>query len=224
MRNNIGGFRLKRYSTRLFIAFLVCVGLGILFGYLASMISDRSIDRFDASIIGAVQGLETPWLTKFMQFITMLGWGYPVMILSIGVLVYLLFVLNYRRQAFLFFVVVAATPFLNMVLKEYFQRERPTIHRIMEANGYSFPSGHSMIAFSFYSVLAYIFWKNVKSRNGRKMLALGSGLMILLIGISRIYLGVHFPSDVIGGFLASAIWVILAVATFRWLERQRKTG
>lgn len=215
---------MKRYSIRLFTAFLVCVGLGILFGYLASMISDRSIDRFDAAIIGVIQGMETPRLTKFLQFITMLGWGYPVIILTIGVLAHLIFVLKYRRQAFLYFVVVAATPTLNIVLKAYFQRERPMIHRIMEANGYSFPSGHSMIAFSFYSVLAYILWKNVQSRNGKRMLVIGSGMMILLIGISRIYLGVHYPSDVLGGFLASAIWVIVAIATFRWLERQRIFG
>ncbi|MFC4411813.1 phosphatase PAP2 family protein [Chungangia koreensis] len=213
---------MKRYSIRLLAAFVVCIGLGILFGYLASMISDRSIDRFDTAIIGAIQGLETPWLTKMMQFITMFGWGLPVIILSIGVIVHLVFILNYRRQAFLFFIVVGATPLLNIVLKAYFQRERPMIHRIMEANGYSFPSGHSMIAFSFYSILAYILWKNVNSRNGRKMLVLVSGFMILAIGISRVYLGVHFPSDVLGGFLVSAIWVISALAVFRWLERQRK--
>lgn len=213
---------MKRYSIRLLAAFIVCVGLGILFGYLASIISDRSIDRFDTSIISVIQGLETPWLTKTMQFITMFGWGLPVIILSIGVIVHLIFILNYRRQAYLFFIVVAATPLLNIVLKSYFQRERPMIHRIMEANGYSFPSGHSMIAFSFYSILAYILWKNVHSRKGKRMLILSSGFMILAIGISRIYLGVHYPSDVLGGFLVSAIWVISALVVFRWLERQRK--
>ena len=105
----------------------------------------------------------------------------------------------------------------------YFKRERPVIHRILEANGYSFPSGHTMMAFSLYVIIAYIAWRNVETRLGKFLLILFAAFMTIMIGTSRIYLGVHFPSDVVGGLMASGFLVTIAVTVYAYyLERSGK--
>ena len=85
--------------------------------------------------------------------------------------------------------------YLTWLLKIYFKRERPEIHRILDANGFSFPSGHTMMAFSLYTIIAYIAWRNVKTTLNRILLILSAAFMSIMIPMSRIYLGVHFPSD-----------------------------
>ena len=104
--------------------------------------------------------------------------------------------------------VVFGSSILNLLLKWVFQRARPDINRLIEITGYSYPSGHSMGAFSFYSVLAYLLWRHIDSRAGRGALIAVSIVMILSIGLSRIYLGVHYPSDIVGGYLASCAWLV----------------
>lgn len=106
---------------------------------------------------------------------------------------------------------------MNHLLKDFFQRERPTIHRLAEEVGYSFPSGHSMAAFALYGAFVYLLWKHVNSRTGRALLAAIGAIIVFAIGISRIYLGVHYPSDVVGGYFASWVWLGLMIESFRKL-------
>ncbi|MNP19214.1 putative undecaprenyl-diphosphatase YbjG [compost metagenome] len=115
--------------------------------------------------------------------------------------------LNLRRELILLTYVVISTILLNHLLKSLFQRERPTIHRIIEVSGYSYPSGHSMAAFSLYGVLAFLIWRHLHTRFSRGLMIVIASLIILAIGISRIYLGVHYPTDIIGGYLMSVCWL-----------------
>ncbi|MFT9600173.1 phosphatase PAP2 family protein [Mesobacillus sp.] len=101
------------------------------------------------------------------------------------------------------------------MLKLYFHRARPDFNRLIEIGGYSFPSGHAMNAFSFYSILAFLLWRHVPTRMGRIAVILLSTFMILAIGLSKVYLGVHYPSDIIGGFLASGLWVAVVIWFFQ---------
>ncbi len=213
---------MRELSLRLLLAFIVCIGLGVAFGYIAAAIGNESIVHFDTSVIGFVQGLEAPWLTTVMKIVTWIGSGSVVAPIAVIGFIVLYFVLHYRQQAFLLVVVIAGSVIFNSVLKNYFKRERPEIHRIMDANGFSFPSGHSMMAFALYAIIAYIAWRNVKTVTSRVVLVLFTTFMIIMIGTSRIYLGVHYPSDIVGGFAASAIWVTIAISVYAYFQEKQK--
>ncbi|WCK56460.1 phosphatase PAP2 family protein [Aneurinibacillus sp. Ricciae_BoGa-3] len=192
------------------------------FVWMAVWISTKQITRFDNAIIALVQGYESPALTFIMKFFTFIGSTPCVAVLAILVMVFLYKVLHHRMELIVFLVVVVGTPLLNVLLKSLFRRQRPTIHRLIEQAGYSFPSGHSMEAFAFYGVLTFLLWRHIPTRPGRTLLLIFSALMILAIGVSRIYLGVHYPSDVLGGYFVSAFWLGLTIWIFQWYQERRQ--
>ena len=101
---------------------------------------------------------------------------------------------------------------LNQLLKRILQRPRPTEYRIIEETGYSFPSGHSMISMAFYGYLIYLIYKYVKNKYIKWISIILLSILICVIGISRIYLGVHYTSDVLGGFLISISYLIIYIS------------
>ena len=194
-----GEISMSELPSRLLWAFIMCIVCIVIFGYIAIGIENHSIERFDLPIIETIQGWETPWLTMIMKIVTWIGTVYGVGIIVIIGFIILFFKLHSRQQAVLLFGTVAGSIILNTLLKDLFQRERPTIYQILEASGHSFPSGHAMMAFALYTTIAYIAWHHVKTTTSRLTLILFATFMILLIGTSRIYLGVHYPSDIVGG-------------------------
>ena len=102
---------------------------------------------------------------------------------------------------------------LNQLLKRILQRPRPTEFRIIEETGYSFPSGHSMVSMAFYGYLIYLIYKYVENRYVKWISIVLLSVLICSIGVSRIYLGVHYTSDVLGGFLVSISYLILFIST-----------
>ncbi|KOP67566.1 phospholipid phosphatase [Bacillus sp. FJAT-18019] len=161
---------------------------------------------FDLAIISSVQSFEHPLLTDIAKGLSFIGSFGPVLILCLILIAVLYWILGHRMEIFLLIGVVFGSSMLNLLLKGVLQRVRPDINRLVEITGYSYPSGHSMAAFSFYSVSAYLLWRHMNSKMGRSILIAVAIIMILSIGISRIYLGVHYPSDVLGGYLASCAW------------------
>ncbi|SDN72902.1 undecaprenyl-diphosphatase [Paenibacillus sp. yr247] len=188
------------------------------FSVIASIIQGKWIAQFDQALISVIQGLESPELTVFMKVFTFIGSGTMVVILSLSFILFIYFVLHHRLELIFFIVVIAGTGLFNYLLKLYFARQRPDLHRLIQETSYSFPSGHSMEAFALYTSLAFLLWRHLSTRTGRSIIIMLCIGMILLIGISRIYLGVHYPSDVIGGYLASGIWFTLAVWLFQWYK------
>ena len=104
------------------------------------------------------------------------------------------------------------------------QRERPTEFRLIDEKGYSFPSGHSMVSMAYYGFLIYLIYKYVKNKKLKYILISGLILLIILIGTSRIYLGVHYTSDVIAGFLVSISYLILYTSIIKKYVLETEKG
>jgi undecaprenyl-diphosphatase len=210
-------------KLQLMIAFLLSLISLLGLGILAFLIRHDHIVQFDHAIIAIIQSFEAPALTTIMKFFTFIGATKIVWLLFVIVSLFLYVKLHHRTELLLYSAVVLGTPILNRLLKLSFQRARPELHRLIEIGGYSFPSGHAMNAFSAYAILAFLLWRHIPTRIGRTLLILFSIVMIASIGVSRIYLGVHYPSDIIAGYMASGFWVALAIWVFqRYQEKQRK--
>lgn len=193
-----------QFSMSLLLPFLGFLAMSLL------VHEDRLI-LFDSTVISFIQSFETQWLTSAMKFFTYIGTIRFIAILSIFVLFILYGVLKLRMEVLIYLAVVFSTPMLNRLLKLVFHRERPDLYRLIEIGGYSFPSGHAMNAFSFYGVLIFLFLRQNPSRVGRAAVTMIGIFMIIAIGTSRIYLGVHYPSDIIGGYLASGFWIVTII-------------
>jgi undecaprenyl-diphosphatase len=98
---------------------------------------------------------------------------------------------------------------LNLLLKDMFHRPRPHLMPLVHETSYSFPSGHAMNSFIFYTCLSFFVFRKLKNRQLGISLITVSGVLLLLIGISRIYLGAHYPSDVLAGYMAGLCWFVV---------------
>ena len=143
--------------------------------------------------------------TPIAKFITNFGGAIFLIILTIT-----LFILIKNKKIGLSIILnLIVITGLNQILKNILQRPRPTEYRLIEETGFSFPSGHSMVSMAFYGYLIYLIYKYVKNKDLKWISIVLLSILICSIGISRIYLGVHYTSDVLGGFLISLSYLIV---------------
>jgi len=212
-----------RLTGYLLTAFIISLISLIGFSCMAILISGNKIVQLDQNVISFIQGFESPPLTSIMKCFTYVGSFHIVFGIFVIVAFFLYFILKHRLELLLFCTVVIGTPIINQVLKQFFHRVRPDLHRLIEIGGYSFPSGHAMNALAVYGILSFLFWRHIPSRLWRTTLIIISTIIVLMIGISRIYLGVHYPSDIIGGYFASGFWLTISIYFFRRYKEKRKT-
>lgn len=153
--------------------------------------------------------LISDFATPIAKFIT--NFGGAIFLITLTVILFIL-IKNKKIGLSIFSNLVIITV-LNQLLKRILQRPRPTEFRIIEETGYSFPSGHSMVSMAFYGYLIYLIYKYVKNKYVKWILILLLSILICSIGVSRIYLGVHYTSDVLGGFLVSISYLVLFIST-----------
>ena len=152
--------------------------------------------------------LISDFATPIAKFITNFGGA-----IFLAVLTIILFILiKNKKIGVSIFSNLAIITALNQLLKNILQRPRPTEYRIIEETGYSFPSGHSMISMAFYGYLIYLIYKYVKNKYIKWFFIVLLSILICSIGISRIYLGVHYTSDVLGGFLISISYLVIYIS------------
>lgn len=153
--------------------------------------------------------LISDFITPIAKFIT--NFGGAIFVIAIALILAIL-IKNKKISLSIIINLITITG-LNQLLKRILQRPRPTEYKIVEESGYSFPSGHSMVSMAFYGYLIYLVYKYVKNKYLKWTLIVILSILIGSIGISRIYLGVHYTSDVLAGFLISISYLIIYVIT-----------
>ncbi len=207
-------FSLSSYGT--FFLFLeVCLGIFlclsslILFIEIGEEVLEQETLFLDTVISHAIYSLRQPWLTQIMRLFSFLGGEFT----TFASLCIALFFLKKKhiQEALLFSITVFGGNLLNVGLKMVFRVPRPAIDPIYIEKYYSFPSGHAMGSFIFYASFAYFFYHFTRKRKYSLIVSAFSAVMIFLVGFSRVYLGVHYPSDILAGFIVGFWWVVTAV-------------
>ena len=193
---------------------VLAIAAVFLFSWIAQSVAANRTIAFDASIRARVHEYASPSLTRFMVGMSFLG-GNGLIIGAFGAF-FLFLYLRWRRATLWLVITILGALVLDVSLKLGFHRQRPVPFFGAVPLTYSFPSGHSLFSFCFYGVLAGLWSGRVRSRTARILIWTFAAALVLMIGLSRIYLGVHYPSDVIAGYLAATIWVSTLVGLDRW--------
>lgn len=195
---------MKKYYKTL-VLFICLIGILII---VMDLLQQRIIEK-DMFVYNFIA---THFISDFslqiVKFITNLGSATFIVLLSI----LLLLTIKNKLTGLIIFLNSAICGILNQVLKIIVQRPRPVGYRLIDEKGYSFPSGHSMVSAAFYGFIIYLVYKNVKNKYIKYSIITILILLILCIGISRVYLGVHYASDVIAGFLISICYLIIFIS------------
>jgi undecaprenyl-diphosphatase len=190
-----------------------------LFAWLTSEVWEGNTAVFDYPIRNWMHGLASPPLTQAMTAISLLGYGILIaeLVLALALFLYL----RWRHAAGWLAVSMAGALALDLALKYAFHRPRPQPFFGAQLHSYSFPSGHALCSFCFYAVLAGLIADRVRSFALRIAVGVAAAALVIAIGMSRIYLGMHYPSDVIAGYLAAAMWVATLLVLDRWRVRRK---
>tara|TARA_R110002167_G_scaffold52494_1_gene151531 strand:+ start:570 stop:1307 length:738 start_codon:yes stop_codon:yes gene_type:complete len=220
--------KLNQYNTTLpyvitvIVVLIVVVGGINLFIELTETLKTDLLATYDTTITDYVISYRSPNLTSYFKFMTNVGDVYGYLIVLVIFLLLSLLVFKRWKYVVQATLVLALATVSNMMLKRFIDRARPGIEHLVSVETLSYPSGHAMSAMAFYGFLIFLVTKFKIHKVIKYALIAILILLILSIGISRIYLGVHFPSDIAGGFIAGFIWVVFCVLVFDLIELFRK--
>ncbi|MCK1992919.1 phosphatase PAP2 family protein [Peribacillus muralis] len=155
---------------------------------------------------------------SFLKYITLLGKSVVIGFGSILIILYLWIVKKDYLLMAVFSIGMGGVDLLNRTIKNQIQRQRPD-DQLVEASGFSFPSGHAMVGIVFYSILAYLIIKEVKRNTLKWVVGIGFTFLILLIGLSRISMNVHFPTDVLAGYALGGSFTIVLINLYKVLGK-----
>lgn len=197
---------------------IILIVLSLLFILDLILVLTSNISIFDDAIYYGIISMKSNVLTEFFKVISFLASTKFIIVLNILIIIYMII----KKCKDLSIIVVASisSGVINNLVKFLVKRDRPSGIALIKENFYSFPSGHSMISLLFYGSIIYLLIK--KKPNYYKVLVSIIAVFILLVGISRIYLGVHFASDVIGGYLLSTVILIIISSIMEKYMRSEK--
>jgi len=206
------------FSVKLVFGLALGLASLALFAKLSEDLLFNELLLFDTIVIKAVRSFSTDNVTLFMTEVS--RWGSPWFLSLVGavVMIYTGLVRRHFWDAVLVPTALLGGIILNETLKSLFHRQRPVLPHLVNVSGFSFPSGHAMMSFIFYGMLIYLVWLNFRNKFFRLAMTILFTAVFLLIGISRIYLGVHYPSDVLAGFAAGSFWLVACVLGLRGIR------
>jgi undecaprenyl-diphosphatase len=190
-------------------AILASLGAAVLalflFAWLGNEMLQGDTQHFDQMIREWVHRYASPGMTSAMNAISLLG--YNILIVELAIALAIFAWLRWRRALLWLAVAMTGSLVLDLTLKYIYHRTRPTAYFGMAPHSYSFPSGHALCSFCFYGVVAGLLSARIKSLALQMVIWCLAAALVIAIGVSRIYLGVHYPSDVVAGYLAATVWV-----------------
>lgn len=213
---------LRRVGGKLSRGFLICLLGVIAFGLLADEMGEGDTAGFDGLVRDGVNSVATPILTQLAILFSLVGdWPF-LTILGLAIFGFLLYI-KWKREAVIFLITNIGELILNLSLKLIYQRTRPEpLFEYALPDSYSFPSGHALGSFCFFGILAWTLAANVETARTKSAIYAVAAILVLSIGLSRIYLGVHYPTDVVAGYLIAVVWTLTVVFADRSLLKARE--
>lgn len=191
-----------------------------IFVKITSELLENEVRGLDSSILMAVATIRRPWITGIAVDVTALGSLTLVVVIS-GVALCILLSLKDRPAAWQLLLNSAGAGIWTGITKNVIERTRPEdVSHLVEVSGYSYPSGHSLVSASLYLTIAILAGRHLPTTKGRVLVIFLAMVIISLVGMSRVYLGVHYPSDVASGVLLGAAWALLLAGGFSMIERR----
>ena len=213
--------RLVAIFTLVSLELTIMVGVAIVsaavFLFVAKTVFIDQNNILDKAAFAFAESHTTSGFTRFMQFVTFFASRDFLIFGSLSLAVFFLFFKRHRWYSVKIPIIAAGSSLLNQVMKFWFNRPRPE-NAFFAQPGFSFPSGHAMIGSAFYGLLIYWSWTEIKSLFWRWFLVLFLSSWVLLIGYSRVYLHVHYASDVLAGWSAGFMFLIVCLLVLRRLE------
>ena len=209
-------------SLSLLLGLAAAIGALVFFGWLTDEVLEGDSRHFDEVTRAAVHQLASPAMTVIMRFLSFVG---STIVLTIGTIIIVVWfaMRKWGREAKLFTATMIGGGLLNVTLKLTFKRARPEpFFDLTPPETYSFPSGHSLASACFFGALAALLTARIKNRRTKLIVWIVCAAMFLSIGFSRIYLGVHHTTDVIAGFVAALIWILVVRFVEMELARRKR--
>ena len=173
---------------------------------------------FDVTFAKALQSLHSPPLDILMEFVSGLGFN-PLVYILAALIVAFVFTVGLRWESVMLVFAAAGVSLLGAAVKIVVHRQRPTsdlVNVFSKLNDYSFPSGHVLLFTAFLGFLLFLIYTLARRSWVRTLGLISIGALVALVGLSRIYLGEHWPSDVIGGYLLGSLWLAATIYVYRW--------
>lgn len=221
--------KLQQVRSRLFslllkvrVGGLLLAGISLwIFERIADDVLEKESQAFDTQILLAIKRWHTPVLDQVMLKITFIGDPAVLLVACIGIAIWLL-VRKQRSEATTLAIAAFGALGLNVLLKHLFSRARPMLwERVVDVQQYSFPSGHAMMSMVIYGFIGYLL--ATRFRRYRFWIASVTILLIITIGFSRLYLGVHWPTDIAAGYAAGLVWLITCIFSLKiWRSHRAK--
>jgi membrane-associated phospholipid phosphatase len=206
----------RRYRTALFQTMLLLFAGA--FGVLTFLVKTTPSFAIDLQITTTIQLINLPYFAALMSAISWAGF-IPQAVIITALIIVLIDSFGLRWEAVMALVATAFSTGVNLLVKELVQRPRPTAGMVIvidTLNSYSFPSGHVMYYLGFFGFIGFLVFCLLKPSIKRSLLLALIGIPIILIGISRIYLGEHWASDVLGSYLLGGLTLVATIQLYRW--------
>lgn len=195
--------------------------LGVAFIGLILLLKSGSLQSGDDLLGRTIRSWRSSVLTGALTFLAELGAIPVLLVMLVAVAAWFYFARKRWLEPLILFLAMGGAAGLNSLCKAWIQRVRPTGEQLIEATGYSFPSGNAMVSAAFVGMAVYL-WAKLGAEQGRRWKVLSGVLFVFLIGASRVYLGVHYPSDILAGFVAGGAWLSICIGFYGMIDERKR--
>lgn len=209
------------FKIQFLVAFILSLYLIVIVDMMCILISGETFIHLNSIILSYVQHLKFPIFKRTMKVFMFLGSTPFIITLSFGSLFLFYKIFKYRTELILFFVIISGSFILNKIQKMFFSIGRPDLHHLIKISGYSLQheGEHTVSLIIVYGILVFLLCGPISRLWGRFLLVCITSVIVLAIGISRIYFRLNYPSDIIGSYFTMGCWLVVTLYFYwQWKE------